>query len=58
MLSWVVLLIALAGWGLWRGVGPRDAQLGRTGEIIFACGFFVTCLRLAGYAVHLLPPSS
>jgi Na+/phosphate symporter len=52
IISWVVLLIALAGLLIYiLAANPKVVELGR---ITFFCGLFVCCFMLAGKTIRLL----
>lgn len=52
LVSWIVLLIAVAGLLLWALAA--HAILKEAGRIMFFCGLLATCFVLAGKAVRVL----
>lgn len=51
MISWLVILIALAGLVIYLvASNPKAAELGR---LMFCCGLLAACLLLGGRSVHL-----
>ena len=52
LISWVVLLIAVAGLVLY--VMPGNGQRQEIGRLMFACGLLALCFALAGKTVRLL----
>lgn len=51
LISWVVLIVALAGLLLWLlSSNPRVSEVGK---VMFFCGLLVTCLVLGGKTVRV-----